>query len=492
MTLRRWIVIALLLSTVGCGGNYTSGDRVLVNKGAYDMGLTPPSRYDVVVFKYPKGPIENNTPKNYIKRLLGLPGEIIAIFFGRLFHYAPEPGAPPFFDDVHEGKVDPNDLWQNAYMHTTDEDGRNVHGHEIDPKGKQMRAWFEQGKFKILRKPPAVMMALRRLVYDNDYQAKDMKGKHDRWAPAAKSAWKADKETGFAFEGSPDSVDWLRYRHLVRPKDEPLPPAGEIKPSLIVDSMSYNNLQLPHIDKSPTSLYWVGDLMLECNVEVREAKGEFWLELSKGINRFRARFDLTSGQCTLFREEIGKKPVEIGSEPTSVKSPGNYMIRFANIDARLTVWVDRALPFGEGKEYDPPETLSPEEMKQGKTWANLADLGRRGPTKENDLEPASLGSKGARLAVTHVRLWRDTYYSTSVFKSDYSLDARGAANPDRWDDLRKARYSTMYVQPGHYLCLGDNSQASSDSREWGLVPDRLMLGRALVVYYPLDRIGPIR
>ena len=50
----------------------------------------------------------------------------------------------------------------------------------------------------------------------------------------------------------------------------------------------------------------------------------------------------------------------------------------------------------------------------------------------------------------------------------------------------------MYVQPGHYLCLGDNSQASSDSRDWGLVPERLMLGRALLVYYPFDRVGRIR
>ena len=40
------------------------------------------------------------------------------------------------------------------------------------------------------------------------------------------------------------------------------------------------------------------------------------------------------------------------------------------------------------------------------------------------------------------------------------------------------------MQPGHYLCLGDNSTESSDSRDWGAVPERLMLGRALMVYYP--------
>ena len=43
-----------------------------------------------------------------------------------------------------------------------------------------------------------------------------------------------------------------------------------------------------------------------------------------------------------------------------------------------------------------------------------------------------------------------------------------------------------------YLVLGDNSPASSDSRTWGTVPQRLMLGRALMVYFPFDRFGPIR
>jgi hypothetical protein len=43
---------------------------------------------------------------------------------------------------------------------------------------------------------------------------------------------------------------------------------------------------------------------------------------------------------------------------------------------------------------------------------------------------------------------------------------------------------TFYVQPGHYFCLGDNSSSSSDGRDWGLVPERLMLGKAVVVYWP--------
>ena len=44
-----------------------------------------------------------------------------------------------------------------------------------------------------LRKPPQTMLALRRIVYDNDFQpkdlAKDFPGKYDRWSPSAASTW---------------------------------------------------------------------------------------------------------------------------------------------------------------------------------------------------------------------------------------------------------------------------------------------------------------
>ncbi|MCC7170960.1 MAG: signal peptidase I [Planctomycetes bacterium] len=53
-------------------------DRVLVNKYAYL--LDEPERFDVVVFKYPL-----DRSKNYIKRLIGLPGERVSIENGNVF-----------------------------------------------------------------------------------------------------------------------------------------------------------------------------------------------------------------------------------------------------------------------------------------------------------------------------------------------------------------------------------------------------------------------
>jgi hypothetical protein len=482
MRLRKWILVSVLCSVlVGCA-EYSSGDRVLVSKPSYDNGVVGPNRYDVVVFRYPREPVERGTPKNYIKRLLGLPGELLAIFFGNIYRI-PAPPDQPFFDDVNGAeKADPKRLW----------DSRQGFLHTDDAKTQQ---WFDEGKFEILRKPPQVTLAMRRLVYDNDFQAKDLKGRLDRWSPRAGSNWKAENTTSFAHAGQNDKIDWLRYQHLLRPDANALKGA-KVDPSLITDSMDYNSFQVligRHVDeRRPTHQHWVGDLMLECNVDVTEAKGEFWIELSKGIDRFRARWDLSTGQCTLFREGPDKKLVELDTQPTNVKSPGNYMLRLANVDARLTVWVDRALPFGEGKEYDPPEVRSKNDPKD--LDPKLIEA-RRGPTS-NDLEPASVGSKGANVKVSHLRIWRDTYYTTVAGNApDYEqggLQPNVWSDPAQWDTFRRSRFTTMYVQPGHYLCLGDNSQASSDSRDWGLVPERLMLGRALVVYFPLDRMGPIR
>jgi signal peptidase I len=490
MNLRRWIILSVIFGTLaGCGGQWDSGDRVLVTK--CNEAIMGPERYNVVVFKYPRGPVDKSTPKNYIKRLMGLPGEILAIFFGRVYHRVPEKAGDLFYDDVKDANVNANDLWQDQYMHTNEESARKA---------------FEAGKFTILRKPPGVMMALRRIVYDNDFQATDLVGKLDRWSPKAASTWKADKATGFASDGkAADKIDWLRYQHLIRPDEidgKPDQPVAGVKRMLILDTLDYNTSMtegMGDVDffrRMYGDAHWVGDLMLECNVEVVEPKGEFCLELSRGINRFQASFDLATGECTLYRLKDNKREdPPLAVKPTNLKAPGNYLVRFANIDARLTVWVDRQLPFGDGKEYDPPEVRGPND----KDVTDKQMLERRGPT-ENDFEPASIGSKGANVKIDHLRLWRDIYYRTSI-PPHGNTDHDGVhMNRDGWSQdstqlttmRNEMRFVTMYVQPGHYLCLGDNSQASSDSRDWGLVPRRLMLGRALAVYYPIERIGPIR
>jgi len=56
-----------------------AGNFVLVNKIAYTLGA--PERGDVIVFRYPPDP--EQTP--YIKRIIGLPGDSVRIFDGKVY-----------------------------------------------------------------------------------------------------------------------------------------------------------------------------------------------------------------------------------------------------------------------------------------------------------------------------------------------------------------------------------------------------------------------
>ena len=92
-----------------------------------------------------------------------------------------------------------------------------------------------------------------------------------------------------------------------------------------------------------------------------------------------------------------------------------------------------------------------------------------------------------------LKLWRDVYYTAGANdRSDAQPELNDWSEESRWEPLRHLPVATFYVQPDHFLCMGDNSPQSSDSRVWGAVPRRLMLGRALLVYYPISRIRPIR
>ena len=168
--------------------------------------------------------------------------------------------------------------------------------------------------------------------------------------------------------------------------------------------MGYNTYE-PHRNVPPQP-NWVGDLLVECEVDVAQASGTFTLELSKGVDRFRARVDLASGKCTLLRlnaphpgEDVVRRPpedshyVELADKPTRLQGKGKHLVRFANIDDRLLVWVDDDLPIGDGVNYEP-----------------FPDI--QGPYA-NDLQPASIGVQGASLQVRKLSLWRDTYYTRS-------------------------------------------------------------------------------
>jgi signal peptidase I len=530
----------------------SGGDKVLVFKSRYDFSR--PNRHDVIVFKFPgtpaylgamgrlgvhdrhSGPQKDYIAHNYIKRLWGLPGDRLAIWYG----------------DVY-----------------------------------QRLGSGEQERMRVLRRRPDQYMVMRRIVNHNDYQDSTLP-LPPRWEDQGQTpGWTASNERKI-FELNRQELAWLSYRNLLRPehasarereiqkherelqdlesiqsrrafapdKEQELRERitrvrtdlkqvqDELKrdyekaaiPQLITDFLEYN---------SGYSYNWTPDLMLEFDVQIQEAKGELVLELVGGVDRHRTTFNLSDGVCTLqsnrggrplpYVDESGNElPAESSRAETRLKKKGNFNLRFCSFDQRLTVWVDNRLIFGDGLIFPMP---AGEE---------------RGP-RPADLQPARIGAAGASVKVSKLQLYRDVYYTRETqHNADVGFFASGQlsltaseerelvereaprlssaerqmpleaqreliahrARPEKWAAYYvhvagkvdgsmpgPMHYPVVHptyhpgeeLGPDEYFALGDNSTQSSDSRAWGQVPERLLLGQAVAVYWPLfSRFGLIR
>lgn len=49
----------------------------------------------------------------------------------------------------------------------------------------------------------------------------------------------------------------------------------------------------------------------------------------------------------------------------------------------------------------------------------------------------------------------------------------------------------MKIPAGEYFVMGDHRSASNDSRSWGTVSRKFIYGRAVFVYWPLERLGSV-
>jgi signal peptidase I len=411
-------------------GNYAhayppfTGDRIIVEKFAYDF--VEPSRWDVVVFKYPE-----DARINYIKRLVGLPGETVAISGG--------------------------DIWTSR----------------------------DDGEFQIARKPPDKLPAMLQCVHDSRHVPEPLRkaGWPDAWSdwsPEGDQPRWTSVDAGRSFSVPAEAGRaTLRWRHYV-PEDweGPESPLPRPEPALVGDFQPYN--QAPeyldlHRDRDLgvpiDGAHWVGDLAVECLLESRGETGSVVLDLVEAGGRHTCTLDLATGEAVL---APGHSPDAARvAAATPVKGRGRWRLLFANVDDELSLFVD-----GRGVAFAEP-TAWRRDVATAAEARPVVRGARPGSTEPDDLAPVGITAAAADVSVRDLRVLRDLYYVASG--SQAALVGR---EPEE----------TLVADPlaaDQFFMLGDNSSASKDSRAWGTpeaplhhVDRRLLIGRALVVFWP--------
>jgi signal peptidase I len=429
------------------------GDRILVNKAAYQF--QNPSRWDVIVFRYPE-----DTQKNYIKRLIGLPGETI--------------------------RVERGDIYARR---------------------------DQTGSFQILRKQdPNKQKLLQQAVYDDRHAPLNLikNGWPEAWNSESEGGWKQDPQSRqFEVTASP-TPQTVRYSHYVpsipdwAAADQDKSATPNPRPQLVSDFCGYNAYTGGRSPGLDDDCYWVGDLTLSCTLKigaVADPEASFTLELNEGVRRYRCSINPTTGTATLTRsDDLAADPatapqIELAKAQTPIKGAGTYTLRFANVDDRLCLWVNDnwlrsgLIDFGPGAEYDAPSNRRPQDA---------------------DLRPAAFTAQGLAASVSTLLLERDIYYRAENVSNDagnYSpphhevdegLRLREAlVDPQQWGDIyenNSQKVEFRQLEANQFFVMGDNSPRSQDSRLWPnevrhapnrhAVERQALIGKAFFIYWP--------
>ncbi|MCG3181357.1 MAG: hypothetical protein BIFFINMI_03744 [Phycisphaerae bacterium] len=406
------------------------GDKILVLK--YPYLFSTPRRWDVVVFYNPALPSDN-----YIKRLIGRPGESVQIVDGDIFV-----------------------------------------GDANDPS-KPMR---------IARKPDRVQDVLWRPVFHEDSRP-IYKMSADRqvpqWVPeAADNGWTTSGRV-FTYRPMASGNSSIRFHSLGEEVMEAaVPTPGDLnlkyRPLGFVDYYAYN--RYPRDEVEWRQLNIVRDLKLEAVVFFTDpnAKGVLRMSMNRRNHRFIAEFR-QDGTAELIQQTTDLTGVTtkrvIGSWPgggraTPLPTDRGVRVRLQNVDFQASLWIDgRKLIWTRDDDYGPDGPVGPslEDLRR------LDEQKSEGGLADRHLPGVWIEASGGPLDLAHVNLDRDVYYSAYTEGREHTAVDRGTPLSPSGSQIMRLRGTTGHPSDyDEFFMLGDNSPASYDGRKWEINEPDLM------------------
>jgi len=433
-------------------GNAEKGDRILVLKWPFDFGgaALEPHRWDVVVFK---DPADGTT--NFIKRLIGLPSEVLMIIDGDIYTVPVDQ-----LSDVALAELDR--LRHEKYEHRA-----GLLGGPLSATPNVVLRELE-AKLKIQHKTPVAQKALWTQVYNHDYPPRTLDPGQPYWARriGGPSGWSDLRNRRIRFDGVSRRNDFIL-----------------MKGKKIIASNAYN----VHDGYEPPP---VSDMRLRFVWTPRSNDASVMIRLVKYAKTFWASLNAGGHVALLDSQEfpddtaivMGEKTLE----PFKVGEP--VKISFENVDYRLGVYVRGENVLSSSDDPDSPAYYGPD----------VAFLRRHEAGSWRTNPPASIPPRlygaGGSFDITHLVIDRDEYYYRNL--RVVGLPAAPWAPDDGWG----SEVTPILLRGYEFFMLGDNTAASKDSRLWdvmgphladrgemsqlGTVPRDQLIGKAFFVYWP--------
>jgi signal peptidase I len=537
-----------------------SGDRILVSKFAY--ALSDPDRWDVAVFKFP-----GNPKQNYIKRIVGLPNETLMIHHGDVYS---RPLLPD--DAIAAGTTDDDDdatasIDDRAFQILRKPPSKllamahHVYDSQYQPEllnnARYPQPW--QPWHPGATTPPTDSWTVTATA--SDFQAR-VTAADDHWKWLRYYHRTADRAQWDEAEFGRDLsrvdpyqsraiTDFYAYNtyihvpsHYVYRKTPQMvaseSAAGGSRVGRLVNMLrtprgifdvGYRSGDLdqfgpglgPGQDGTAfDGLHWVGDLILETEVETGADCKQLLLEIVEAGVMYQCTIDLVSGQATL-RILDGGQPlaaftsgevaVEAVSATTKVLAGKRVQLRFSNADDQLLLWVNNKLV-----AFDGPTTFDHRDFRSAAQ--DRPHFERNHPL---DAAPLAVAVQGGSATIHRLKIDRDKYYIATNLSNeklvDYDLGELGARaamlqqvfrEPEMWNDFagwQSRRTVGFNLRDAQYFPMGDNSPESQDARCWvdprtqflrtravdpdayawadkNYVPRDLLVGKALMVFWP--------
>ena len=460
-----------------------SGDRILVNKFAYSF--SDPQRWDVIVFKYPA-----SATTNYIKRLIGLPGEIVRLANGdvytrpkdnldAVFEIARKPVNKQLsmmqlvHDTKYRSKALDDVMWPQPWRMVGDYRSRYHPSAQEGVSGYwSMSAEGFKATIDGSRKEEAVGLRYHHTIPDStfwvDYNQHRVKANQAeesgdvaqaqkirdemkvRWWPLPKLitdsyAYNRVIKDDVSYFGEGVFASWDTAAQPVDNSDEAKLAAfisnfrEHLEGDQIIEGQSRDllaqHLKVEWPNGSDRGNYWVGDLTVEFEISVTNDTGTIGFDIVESGVYYQGSIDVATGELTLSIDNGDELFVGAGSEvaaikgTTNLKGAGEYKIRFSNVDNELRVWLDGELI----------------ELPQKATYVTAQILGPKWSERDpGDLMPAGISSQGVAMSIENARVFRDGYY---IATNQARLEVGTEYNHWYMNELESMRQLVVGVEP---------------------------------------------